>query len=212
MADDLAVLFTRALESVGVDDGAAASDTDERILDAALAEIGAHGTKGTTVDAIAARASVGRITVFRRFGSKEALAQRVGLRELRRFLDAVAAAMAQVEDPADRVVNAFLACVRAGEEHPLVSRLTRHEPAAAFAQMTAGSPSAVDLAVAFVAPQIAATRRELGRDTGDSTEIAEVLVRLTLTYVLVPSPRLDARDEAAVRAFARRVLVPVAFG
>lgn len=207
---DLAGLVTQALLGAGVDDVSAASQTDERILDAALVEIGEHGTRGATIDAIALRAGVGRITVFRRFGTKEALVQRLGLRELRRFMAAVQDGAAQIADPADRIAAGFLACVRLADEHPLVGRLTRHEPATTFAQLTTGSPSAVDLATAFIAAQLAAIERETGRVAGDPQEVAEVLVRLALTYVLVPSPRIDPRDEAAVRAFAHRVIVPVA--
>lgn len=210
MTENLAGLFTRALTSAGVDDGSAASRTDERILDAALEEIGEHGTRGATIDAIAARAGVGRITVFRRFGSKEALVGRLGLRELQRFLATVQQATAATADPADRVADAFLACVRVAEEHPLVARLARHEPATAFAQLTAGSPSALDLAVAFIAAQLREIAQETGRVAGDADDVADVLVRLALTYVLVPSARVDRADTAAVRAFAYRVLVPIA--
>lgn len=209
-ADDLATLLTRVLQSDTGSD--AASDTDERILDAALAEIGAHGTRGATMDAIADAAGVGRVTVFRRFGSKEALVQALGLRELRRFLTAVQDAAAGVADPADRIADAFLACVRLGEEHPLVSRLARQEPATAFAQLTTGTPSAVQLGTAFIAAQLAAIQDETGRRAGDPGEIAEVLVRVALTYVLIPSGLFDASDTAAVRAFAHRVLVPIALG
>lgn len=208
--DDLSTLLTRVLTGEGPRLGG--TDTDERILDAALAEIGAHGTRGATIDAIAEAAGVGRVTVFRRFGSKEELVQALGLRELQRFLGAVQRAAAGVTDPADRIADAFLACVRLGEEHPLVARLARQEPAAAFAQLTTGEPSALALGVAFIGAQLAAIQEETGRRAGDPRELAEVLVRVALTYVLIPSPLFDPSDDAAVRAFAHRVLVPLALG
>jgi AcrR family transcriptional regulator len=48
-------------------------DTDSKILDAALALLVENGYRGTTTRAVAARARVNEVTVFRRFGSKERL-------------------------------------------------------------------------------------------------------------------------------------------
>src|SRR3954452_20001357 len=109
---DLAALMTG---SVQLED-----DTTDRILDATLVEMGTHGSEAT-IDAIAARAGVGRVTVFRRFGSKDALIQRLVGREIRRFLTTVDAALASVDDPAERVAEAFVACVRVSAGHPLMT-------------------------------------------------------------------------------------------
>ena len=42
-------------------------------MEAAVCLVEAHGVKGVTMDALAARAGVGKGTVFRRFGSREGL-------------------------------------------------------------------------------------------------------------------------------------------
>jgi AcrR family transcriptional regulator len=208
MDADLATLFARALH----EDEADASGTDVRILDAALEEFGAHGTRGATIDAIAARAGVGRITVFRRFGTKEALAERVAVRELRRFLAEVEEATAPLADPVDRIVVAFLACVRVATRLPLLARLVREEPGATLETLARGEPSALDLARSFVAVHVAIAQRDAGLEVHRADEIADVLVRLATTYVLVPQGVIDVADEAAARAFAQRVLVPIALG
>jgi AcrR family transcriptional regulator len=83
--------------------------TEARILDAALAAVAAGAS---TMDDIAARAGVGRVTLFRRFGTKEALLQRLYHREVARFLMEVDAALREIDDPAERVAEAFVACVR----------------------------------------------------------------------------------------------------
>ena len=176
----------------------AAPDTDDRILDATLTEVGAHGADGTTVDAIAARAGVSRITVFRRFGSKGALIDQMVQRELQRFLLELQAEPA--DDLAERIADAFVACLRVSREHPLAARLIREEPGNVFVQLTRGAPSPLDLGIAFVTAEI-----------GDE-ERAELLVRLTLTYLLVRSRAFDGDDDQAARAFALRVLVPLAIG
>jgi AcrR family transcriptional regulator len=201
----LAALLARAVTG-GEDAGA--DGTEDRILDAAMAEVAEHGTKATTMDDVALTAGVARMTVFRRFGSKSALLERLVLRELRAFLERVDAALDAVPDPADRVAEAFVQCVRIATEHPLVARLVRHEPARTFARLTSGEPSPLEFGRLYVAARIRAdippgTLRE------DPDAVADVLVRLAATYVLVPSVAVDLSDEAAAREFARRVLAPL---
>ena len=151
------------------------------------------------------RAGVSRITVFRRFGSKDALVERLLRRELERFLAAVERRFDAVHDPAERIVEAFVACVRAGAEHPLVERMARVEAGVAFERLFRGDPAPVDLGRAFVARHL---RADLPRKRADA--VADVLVRLAATYVFFASPLLDPADERSVRAFARRALVPIA--
>lgn len=186
---------------------AAEDATTERILDATLAELAEHGAREATIDDIAARAGVGRVTVFRRFGSKDALIQRLVVRELRRFLSAVDRALESVTDPAERVAEAFVACVRMSVTHPMVARLARLEPGAALERLATGDPSPLDLGRAYVAARIAAD----GASTGDASaaEVADVLVRLAAMYALVPSPVVDLSDDDAARGFALRVLAPM---
>jgi AcrR family transcriptional regulator len=172
----------------------APTDADDRILDATLAEVGAHGAGGTTIDAIAARAGVARITVFRRFGSKGALIERMVQRELQRFIARLQED--PPEDLAERIIEAFLACLRVSRDNPLAARLVREEPANVFQQLTHGSPSPLDVATAYVAAEL-----------GDEARAA-ALVRLALTYVLVPV----FEDDQAARTFAERTLVPLALG
>ncbi len=188
--------------------GEPASDTDDRILDAALAEIAAGGTRAATMDGVATRAGVARITVFRRFTSKSSLLERLVVRELQRFLAEVDATLDAIDDPVERVAEAFVACVRAGARHPMIARLVRHEPGAAFERLTAGDPSPLDLGRAYVAARIRADAAS-DRIHADADAVADVLVRLAATYVLVPSPVVDVHDEDAARAFALRVLGPL---
>jgi len=188
----LAALLDRAAAGAGNE-----HETDERILDGALHEIAARGTAETTMTDIAARAGVGRVTVFRRFGGKEALIERLVLRELSRFLAHVDATLAGIEDEGDRVVEAFALCVRAGAQHPLVARLARTEPGLALERLSRGDPSPLDVGRAFVAARVG------------SDELADVLVRLAATYVFLPGPVVDVSDEGAARAFARRALAPL---
>jgi len=57
---------------------ASEKDTSEAILQAAAELFGEHGYKGTTTRAIAERAGVNEVTIFRRFGNKQGLLKALG--------------------------------------------------------------------------------------------------------------------------------------
>lgn len=175
------------------DDGDA---TEQRILDAALDEVARRGTSGTTMEAVAATAKVGRMTVFRRFGSKDALLLRLTRREVRRFLRDVDECLAPLADPADRVVEAFVLCLKVTREHPVLRVLP---PGVLLEELRRGTPSALDLGRAFVAARL---------DHPEADEVADVLVRLATSYGLQPGP---LTDDGAARAFARRRLAPLLY-
>jgi len=198
--DTTSAFLTRALAG----DDPAADATQTRILDAALHEFSARGIRAATVDDIAARAGMGRVTVFRRFGSKERLADLVYARELRRFLASVTELFTTVEDPGERVVEAFVLCVREARDNPLVARPAAEEPGAMLERISRGDPSPMELGRRFVASYLQGSR--------DADEIADVLVRLAISYMLVPSAVVDLSDEAGARDFARAVLAPIVTG
>src|SRR5205807_10543318 len=65
----------------------------ERILDAALELAAASGLRRLTMDDVARRAGVGRMTVYRRFGGHGKLIDALAVRECRRCLERIAAAL-----------------------------------------------------------------------------------------------------------------------
>jgi AcrR family transcriptional regulator len=201
MSSALSELLVQALTASESDpDG-----TEDRILTAALAEFADAGMEGATMDDIAARAGVGRMTVFRKFGSKQQLIEQVLIRELRRFLLDVDARLNAVQGVEERVAEAFVCCVRAGTQHPLLSRMVEREPGAIFERLSAGAPSPLELGRAYVAARI----RVDGVPVEDADTAADLLVRLAITYVLMPGSLEDMDSEQALRDFARRVLAPL---
>ncbi|WP_019633260.1 TetR/AcrR family transcriptional regulator [Actinomadura atramentaria] len=197
-------LLTRLL------DGAPAADVlDTRILDAALAEFETYGPRRVSVEDVARRAGVARTTIYRRFGGKENLLQAVILREVRGFLTAIALATEDLPTPEDAIVEGFVAGLRDARTHPLLTRVLESEPEVFLPQLTMNGG-----AVMIAARDVIAARLRLARPDGDDcTTVAEVLLRVALSLLLVPGGGLVLEDEAAMRAFARgyltRMLTPV---
>jgi AcrR family transcriptional regulator len=183
--------------------------TDERILDAALDLVGAYGARRTSIDDIAARAGVARATVFRRFRNKQGVLDALCARELQRFLTSVRATIAAAPDPAASVVESFVAVVRYAAAHPLLERIARVEPQVLIETLRTGDPSPLDLGRTFVAGRLRAGQARGRIPKRDADELADVLVRLALSYILIPGGRVDLGDERAVRAFARSAIAPI---
>ena len=86
--------------------------TATRILDAAVATCAAHGIGELTIDGVARRAGVNRVTVYRRFGDRDALLHAMTLREGERMARGILEAIEGLEDPVEQLVEGFAAALR----------------------------------------------------------------------------------------------------
>jgi AcrR family transcriptional regulator len=199
-------LLARALDP-SVEDRVDA--TSDRILDAALDLCAASGIRHLTMDDVAARAGVGRMTVYRRFGDRATLVDALGVRECRRCLAALDAALDGEADPADQIADGFVAAMRIAREHPLLNRLARVEPEAIVGALAADDGMVFTLMREFAAARIVEVS---GLERDAALEAAETLVRLCVSFVLVQDTAIAVDDEDAARAYARRALAPVVTG
>jgi AcrR family transcriptional regulator len=161
------------------------------------------------MEQIAERAGVARRTVYRRFGSKETVAERLAARELQRFLATVRKTINAAPDPGTSAVEAFVAVMRFAASHPLIDRLARIEPNVLLETMRAGDPSPMEIAGAFVADRIRSGQRKGKVPVRDADELADVLVHLALSYILLPSQVVDLSDDDRLRAFAHSAIAPI---
>jgi AcrR family transcriptional regulator len=177
----------------------------ESIVDAALAEFLAYGLRRTNVDVVAKRAGVSRATLYRRFDGKDALVAAVLVRESRRFFASIAAAVADLKTPADRLVEGFVVGVRHAREDRLLNRLLSSDPEALLPHLTTNGGLVVAAARDFLVRQGGGT---LG---GERTPagVAEVFVRLAISFTLMPDSAIPLQTDDAVRAFARGYLAPL---
>ncbi|MBX7451621.1 TetR/AcrR family transcriptional regulator [Mycolicibacterium sp. 3033] len=172
---------------------------DAAIVDATVAEVGAKGWGGATIEGIAARAGVGRGTIYRRWPSKTDLFQ---------YAAAAVTRPVQASDSGSFVEDLFAAVL------PISDLLTRPELAALLPSLlaeAANDPAIQQTLRTFVAQSrqqaIEAVERARRRgDIGQTTD-AETLVDM-LAGALVYRRLLlgEATDAAAVRALVRQAV------
>jgi AcrR family transcriptional regulator len=182
----------------------------ERILDAALAISAASGLRNLTMDEVARRAHVGRMTVYRRFRDRDGLVQALGVRETRRCLAELDAATDPAQPIAEQVAEGLVTSLRLAAEHPLLARLARVEPEVVLETLNARRGGAFAAAVAFLADRLGRAQRAgvLSEDV-DVEVAAELLSRIAFSFVLVPGSALPLGDADRMRDIARRHLLPL---
>ncbi|HEX7244723.1 MAG TPA: TetR/AcrR family transcriptional regulator [Solirubrobacterales bacterium] len=182
----------------------------ERILDAALELAAASGVQSLTMDAVAQRAGVGRMTVYRRFGGKVAMLTALGAREARRCIAELDSATPPEAPMVEQVAAGFVVGIRLTREHPLIDRLVRCEPETVLAALTQEGGSLFIVIRTYMTERLSEARQAgvIGEDV-DVQEAAELLVRLGISFALLPDSLLPLDDERRLREIAERMLVPI---
>jgi AcrR family transcriptional regulator len=183
--------------------------TSQRILDAALALVAASGLRHLTMDDVAERAGVGRMTVYRRFGSRQRLTDALAVRESRRCLNEIAPALDPDRPIEERAADLFVATLRVIREHPLLERLARVEPEALLFELNRDGSAVFRLVRDFLVAQIRVARA--GGDLVDLEPgpLAEIAVRLGASFVLMPDSVIATGDEERTRETIRALIAPL---
>ena len=185
--------------------------TADAVADAALRPFELFGVARSTVDDIARRARVARVTVYRRFPGKDVLIETVILRELRRFLADLDAVVEPLDDPDEKLVEGFVFTLEAIRGHKLLQRLLESEPETVVPYLTVQGSPFIEAARDFLAARLAGELAD-ERSADELLIVADVVVRLLLSYLLTPQAPIDLDDPAEGRAFALRYLRPVLLG
>jgi AcrR family transcriptional regulator len=184
--------------------------TSERILDAALELCAESGVRHLTMDDVAERAGVGRMTVYRRFGSRERLEEVLAVREARRCLTELDSTVDPGAPVPDQIAQGMLTTLRLIREHPLLERMSRVEPAAALAALRQEGTSVFAMSRAFIA-----TRIREGQKAGtvdkqvDPEQAGEVLARIGFSFLLIPESALPLHDDEKMRELGRTLIAPI---
>lgn len=210
--DDSASVLERALAETtetteSVEEG---DETATRILDAAFDQFCRTGMRRSTMEDVARRAGISRITVYRRFASKDALVEQVVRREFRRYFTQFSINVQAAESVADRVELGFVSSLRAIRRNPLIGGLMALEPDAVVPSMTGDGGRTLTVVRQFVAGRLR-LEQQAGNVSGavDVDVVAEMMVRVSASFLVIPSQVIDIYDEAQLRAVARQFLVPM---
>ncbi|XVQ16131.1 TetR/AcrR family transcriptional regulator [Spirillospora sp. CA-255316] len=197
--------YTDAVERV--------DDVDEtrlRVLDAAYEQFCRMGIQRSTMEDVAKRAGVSRITVYRRFATKDALVEHVVRREFRRYFDRFLIDIEQAETAADRVVMGFVSSLRAIRGNPLIGGLIATEPDLLVSSMISDGGRTLATVREFVAGQLRQEQRAGNVSSDLDTDfVAEMMVRVSASFLAIPSHLIDLDDDEQLAAVARRFLVPM---
>lgn len=188
-------------------------ETSRRILDAAVDRFSAFGIRRTTMDDVAATAGIGRATLYRRFAGRDEIVRATIVREMAGFIATVDAAVTGFDDPGERMVEGFVAILRAAREHPLLDRLLETESEFILPFLTTDGAPVLGLCRDYLAEQLRAAQ-EAGTMTLDIEPdvCAEVLVRLCQSLLVTPRGVIDADDEDGLRRLGHAYVVPMLFG
>ncbi|WP_418005147.1 TetR/AcrR family transcriptional regulator [Mycobacterium sp. PDNC021] len=171
---------------------------DARVLDAAAELIGEYGEHVVTMTDIGEHSGVGRATIFRRFGSKQTVIDRMLQRELRKFVVDLINASAECETRSDVLTELLVQAVSFARTNPVVRRLVASEPERLVQFARSEESASMLIARALI---LGLVKRFEAASTAphEMEHVADVVAHLAIGYALVPNSSLDLSDEDHLR-------------
>ncbi|WP_051182030.1 TetR/AcrR family transcriptional regulator [Nocardia vinacea] len=181
----------------------------ERILDAALARILHVGIRRASLDDIARRAQVNRVTIYRRFTSKENLIDAVLSREIARILAQVAEIVSTTTGIDTQIELTVMFVLQQTRTHPLVPFLLESTSDEIVGFYTIRGREMVSFGIHSIT-QLLDRAQEVGAiDRYDPVPVAELLARFAHSVLLTPDGGVDFGIEEQMRDFVRTAVVPL---
>jgi len=187
-------------------DAEATDETARRILDAALALFLEFGLRRTTMEDVARRTGVSRVTVYRHHADKASLFQAVILREYRRSVADIQMRLAGLGPDRDPLVEGFVLAVQGARRHPLIRRLLDTEPEWLLPYLTIKGAAMFELGKSLISTLLGASPGEGRIADRDIDMVSELLVRLIQSAVLTPVGVMASDKADDLRRVARRLI------
>ena len=181
----------------------------DRVAAAALDEFAEHGIRRTSMEDVARRAGVSRMTVFRRFASKQRLVEIVIAREVHRGMQELDLLWEGAETLEDRLVAGFEFAGRYVRGHPLFDRLLRSEPDVLLPPLTLDGGPVLELYRSLIANRLQAEVNAGRAATTDIDGVAEVIARLAISLLLTRDGTITLDDPSSVRRLVNLTLLPM---
>jgi AcrR family transcriptional regulator len=186
-------------------------DTTARvILDAALGLFLEFGLRRTTMDDVARKISMTRVTIYRYYADKNALFQAVVLREWMRQVYDIDHFVQQIADPEQRLIESFIQANQRTISHPLIMRLLDSDTEWLLPYLTVKAEAMFKFGVMFLTQSIEKIQSQGSFRHVDAAFVAELMTRVSHSIVLTPTGL--ANNPAALRDMAERFLLPLLRG
>jgi AcrR family transcriptional regulator len=196
-------------EVVGAGPELGADEMVDRVATAALAQFAEFGMRRSTIDDVARRAGVSRVTVFRRFETKQRLVEVVVAREIQRGMAELTRVWQGGESLEQRLLLGLSFTVGFVRGHPLFDRLLRSEPEVLLPLVTVEGAPVLALYRSLIAELLRA-EIEAGRAaTADPGCVAEVIARLAMSLVLTRDGTISLDHPQSLDALVNLVLLPI---
>jgi AcrR family transcriptional regulator len=179
--------------------------TREALLDAAYDVVVAGRWESARMLDVAATAGVSRQTLYNEFGSKDALAEALAMREAERFIEGNETFLnaSHFERPVDAVAAVTASTLRQAADNPLLKASLTNDVGGLLPFLTSRGE-----------PVVAAGRASMERyfhenwphlPDADVVLAAEALTRLTISYLVLPSDSEDASADVIAAQLAHVV-------
>ncbi len=200
-----------ALSIAQLDQGPAPGEdaTVDRVAAAAFEMFAEYGIRRATIDDVARRAGVSKMTVFRRFQSKQGLVGVVIAREIRRGMAELDRVWEREQTLEQRVVLGFSFAVNFVRGHALFDRLLRSEPELLLPLLTIDGTVALALYRELIGQRLRTEVRAGRAAPADVDQAAEVLARLAISLLLTREGTITLDDDETIVALVRNVLLPM---
>ncbi len=200
-----------ALSIAQLDQGPAPGEdaTVDRVAAAAFEMFAEYGIRRATIDDVARRAGVSKMTVFRRFQSKQGLVGVVIAREIRRGMAELDRVWEREQTLEQRVVLGFSFAVNFVRGHALFDRLLRSEPELLLPLLTIDGTAALALYRELIGQRLRTEVRAGRAAPADVDQAAEVLARLAISLLLTREGTIKLDDDETIVALVRNVLLPM---
>lgn len=184
-------------------------ETAGRIMDAAYALFLDFGLRRLSMEDVARKANLSRMTIYRYYRDKDALFHAVVHRELRRAIRQTHKYLLELNEPEILIEEGFVQIALQARRHPLFKRLLETEPEWLMVLLTLKSEPLFEVAINYCT-QLIEEAQDRGGFTGFSAKAAaEILVRLLHSSVLMPGGLMSTEDEEGLRFITSMALSPL---
>jgi AcrR family transcriptional regulator len=180
------------------------TDTRARLLDAAERCVDRYGLRRVSMADVASEAGLSRGSVYNWFDDRQALVDAVLERTAERFVASSEAAVDRRRTLVGQVAEAAVFITGHLDDEALTLRLPGERESLFATLLTVRATTLVERWVEFWLPRLAAAEhRGEVRPGLDQRRAAEWIVRLMLSFAVMPSATVDLTDADDVRAFVK---------